>query len=229
MSDQGKQLTQTVGQDTAINLARNVAMRALEHLVGSPSGRNILDLACGDGNLSRWLSTYGAHVTSIDNSAESTEAAKLHEAAEPRRIDYITGDAGDLYMIDDSTFDDVICHLALDQFENIGPIVAEVSRVIKLGGRFIFSVGHPCFQWRLLEAGDSGNSYTMEGPGNGLSGEIWHRTISTYINSVAARGFTVRRVMEPSADDHDVAKDPALQVWKHIPVALVVEAIFPHL
>jgi len=233
LADQENQLTQAVGQDKAIMLARTVTMRAIEYLIGPPSGRSILDLACGDGKLSRWLTIHGAHVTSVDNSVESIEAARAHEAVEPCGINYIVGDADDLYMIDDSTFDDVICHLAMDRFENIGPIVAEVSRIIKLGGRFIFSVGHPCFQQRLLTGNESCcgdvHSYSIENQRNGLSGVIRHRTISSYINSVAARGFTVRRVIEPVADENDVANNPELEIWQHIPVALVVEAVFPHI
>lgn len=229
LSDQRKQLTQVVGQGSAVMLARKVTMRALEHLIGPPGGRSVLDLACGDGNLSRWLSVHGAHVTCVDNSTESIEAAKQHETAEPHGVNYIIGDADDLYMIDDSTFDDVICHLALDRFESLGPVVAEVSRIIKLGGRFIFSVGHPCFQQRLFEAEGFVRDYALEESKNGLSGAIRHRTISAYINSVAARGFTVRRVIEPSADDHDISKYPTLELWRHIPAALVVEAVFPHL
>lgn len=233
LADQKNQLTQVAGQDRAVMLARTVTIRALERLIGPPGGRSVLDLACGNGKLSRWLTVHGAHVTSVDNSVESIEAARAREAAEPRGINYIVGNADDLYMIDDSAFDDVICHLAMDRYENIGPIVAEVSRIIKLGGRFIFSVGHPCFQQRFFTDPENCcvdvQSYSIEGPRNGLSGEIRHRTISTYINAVAARGFTVRRVIEPAADEKDAANNPELERWQYMPVALVVEAVFPHI
>ena len=217
MTDFELQLAQAKGHDETVEaLSQIVALRAVERLVGPITGRSVLDLACG-----------------VDSSKEAISAAKRRESQEHHGIEYMTGDIEDLYMIEDSTFDDVICHLALDKIESLSAVIAEVSRIIKLGGRFIFSVGHPCFESSLLMAlkgdPDAEHMYFSEEMRHGFNGTVRHRTLATYINAVAARGFTVRRIMEPAAEEKDVTSRPDYYSWKHIPVALAVEAVFPHL
>lgn len=235
LTDFGERLKHAVGHEaTAEALAQVVTLRALEHLIGPVNGRNILDLACGDGTLSRWLAVRGATVTGVDSSPKAIETAKAREACEKFGINYFVADAEDLYMVDDSAFDDVICHFSLDTFESLGSIIAEISRIMRLGGRFIFSVDHPCFQLRTLSTtqqvpDENNHNYFAEKILQGGDGELRHRTLAAYINAVAARGFTVRRLIEPAAEEKDVADRPDFESWKKSPVALVVEAVFPHL
>ncbi len=234
MTDYEKLLTQAKGrEETADALAQVVALRAIERLIGSVSGRRILVLACGDGRLTRWLATHGALVTGVDNSKENIENIKRRESLEKLGITYMVSDPDDLYAIEDSSFDDIICHFALNQVESLGMVIAEVARTIKLGGRFIFSVGHPCFEHSLLMAShgldDESHHYFVEDLRVGFGGTVRHRTLATYINAVAARGFTVRRVVESAAEDRDVADRPEYLEWRNTPVALAVEAVFPHL
>ena len=232
MADHSDQLTDIADLGTtAEGLTQVVALRAVTHLLGPVKGRIILDLACGSGILSRWLALHGAHVTGIDISAEAIELARSREAQDPHGISYLVADAEDLYMIDDSAFEDVVCNLSLGRVENLSAVVAEVARVIRLGGRFIFSVQHPCFE-PILDASQGARvacDYFAEGPRAAPRGTIRHRTLATYINAVAARGFTVRRVMEPAADQRDISANPELSIWRRVPAALVVEAVFPHI
>lgn len=211
-------------------LVHVVSLRALTHLLGPVGGRKVLDMACGDGSLSRRLAIHGAEVTGVDSSVEYIELAKEMESREPRGISYLACEAEDLYDIDDAFFDDVVCNLSLGRMENVGAVVAEVSRIIKLGGRFIFSVVHPCFEQQLLETrrnGAGADNYFSEGMRDGLLGAVRHRTLSTYINAVAARGFTVRRLLEPAAAEKDIVNKPGFEDWRKLPVALVIEAVFP--
>lgn len=233
MSKQREQSTDSLGRNaTAEALAHLVALRAVTYLAGPVSGRTVLDLACGDGTLSRWLAVHGAYVTGVDSSVQSVEGAKTRDAHERHGISYLAGDPQDLYMIDDSAFDDVLCNLSLGRVQNLGAAVAEVARIIRFGGRFIFSVGHPCFEQQLLGGARKPpprHNYFAEDLRSGLFGPVRHRTLATYINAVAARGFTVRRVLEPSAEERDVSANPNFHAWRRAPIALVIEAVFPRL
>lgn len=182
--------------------------------------------------MSRWLASHGAHVTGIDADESNIEAARNVESHDPHGISFLVGDAEDLYMADDSAFDDVVCNLSLAQMPNLACIVAEIARIIRLGGRFIFTVAHPCFDLRLLAEGDAcplNQDYFLEDMREGLDGEIHHRTLASYINAVAARGFTVRRILEPCANEKDVAELPEFSAWCRTPIVLAVEAVFPRL
>jgi ubiquinone/menaquinone biosynthesis C-methylase UbiE len=213
-----------------IELERTVAVRALTHLAGAVGGKTVLDLACGEGSLARWLAMHGANVTAVDSSTEAIEIARKRELQDPHSVSFMIGDPEDLYMLEDSYYDEVLCNLSLSRIENLSAVVAEVARIMKLGGRFIFSVSHPCFDLRAhTEAiGPSATKdYFVEGVRSTTFGKVRHRTIATYINAVAARGFTVRRVLEPGANEHDVESNPQFAAWQHMPVALIVEAVFP--
>jgi 2-polyprenyl-3-methyl-5-hydroxy-6-metoxy-1,4-benzoquinol methylase len=212
-------------------IERAVTMRALTHLIGPVTGRDVLDLACGSGELARWLAAHGARVTAVDNSAESIESARNQEAREQHGIDYFVGDPDDLPFVDDSSFDDVVCNLSLERIDNMAAVVAEIARIIRLGGRFIFSVSHPCFDRRIFgpHEGCLANDYFAEGFHTGEHGTTRHRTLATYINAVAARGFTVRRVLEPGVEERDIQANPGADIQRNVPVALIVEAMFPRI
>ena len=219
------------------SLLDQLVVPAVFSILGHIAGHHILDLACGTGHLARRLAEHGAQITAIDISNEMLKVARSREVQEPRGIIYHFSDSSDLSMIEDTTFDEVVCHMALMDIENLPGTVAEVARVVQLGGRFIFSISHPCFVAAITddaEADPRGETvYYEEGPqfiAYPGGRQCWkvHRTLATYINAVAARGFTIRRVSEPRASDEAIAKNPGLERYRFCPVALIVEAVFPH-
>lgn len=215
-----------------LTLERTVAVRSMTHLLGTVTNRDVLDLACDDGSLSRWLASHGARVTAIDNSSEPFDTARVYEEQNPLGISYLEGDPEDLYMMDDSAFDDIVCNLSMGRIENMASVIAEIARIIKLGGRLIFSVPHPCFDLRAFgeeRQAPGTDNYFDEGVRTGVYGSVRHRTLANYINAVAARGFTVRRILEPGAEERDVMDNPGFEVWRRSPVVLVIEAVFPRI
>ncbi|MEM7583620.1 MAG: methyltransferase domain-containing protein [Acidobacteriota bacterium] len=54
--------------------------------------RRVLDLACGDGRIARWLATRGYQVTAIDASESILDAARAAE--NEREVEYLLGDMG---------------------------------------------------------------------------------------------------------------------------------------
>jgi ubiquinone/menaquinone biosynthesis C-methylase UbiE len=145
-------------------------------------------------------------------------------------------------MIEDTTFDEVVCHMSLMDIENLAGTITEAARVINMGGRFLFSIMHPCFcmpnlqSMKDLEEGSSERiTYFDEGSrllecleDDSRTGWRFHRTLTSYINAVAARGFTIRRISEPRPTEETVSKHPELEPYLYRPVALIVEAVFPH-
>lgn len=117
----------------------------LLHLVGEGSGVHLLDLACGNGYLSRRFARQGAIVTSVDANAALIERARVREAQEPLGIIYHVADVAHLAMLADGTFDLVVCNMALMDIENAVGAIQEVARVLRSKGRFVASLSHPCF------------------------------------------------------------------------------------
>src|SRR5262249_13179483 len=109
------------------------------------AGLRVLDLACGNGYLSRRFARRGATVTGVDANAPIIERARRREAREPLGISYQVGDAAHLGHLDDGAFDLVICNMALMDIGDAAGAFREVARVRRREGRLVASLCHPCF------------------------------------------------------------------------------------
>jgi len=115
-------------------------------LIGNVKGQAILDLACGEGYNTRILARRGVKVVGVDFSGKLIEFARKEEAKEKLGVRYFVLDAIDLKEFSDNYFDLVTCFMALQDIEDYEKAIAEVTRVLKNQGRFVFSIPHPCFE-----------------------------------------------------------------------------------
>lgn len=105
----------------------------LEWLDPKPD-ESILDLGCGDGQLTQRIVAAGARVAAIDASPEMIAAARS------RGIDAQEGSAESLPFADRS-FDAVFSNAVLHWVRGQDAMMDEVHRVLKPGGRFVAEMG----------------------------------------------------------------------------------------
>ena len=68
----------------------------LMRLIGDPTGKRVIDIACGDGFYTRMIRQGGAaKVTGVDLSEKMIGLARASEAQQQLGIDYIVGDGRD--------------------------------------------------------------------------------------------------------------------------------------
>lgn len=103
--------------------------------LGDLAGLALLDVACGTGHLARQAVTRGAHVTGVDFAPAIIGIAR--DVAPAARFE--VADARDLPFEDDC-FDAVTCNFGLLHVEHQERAMQEAARVLKPGGRFIFTV-----------------------------------------------------------------------------------------
>lgn len=101
------------------------------------TGKAVLDLGCAGGFMAETLVDKGAVVTGLDPAADAVEAARRHAAATGRTIRYDVGVGEDL-PYDTRAFDAVVCVDVLEHVSNLARVLAEVERVLKPGGLFLF-------------------------------------------------------------------------------------------
>jgi SAM-dependent methyltransferase len=103
---------------------------------GIPPGLG-LDLGCGDGILTDiLLGKIGSRrLVGVDPDPCEAAAARHYEF-----YDRIHSCGGDAIPESDSTFDFVISNSVLEHIPLLEPVIAEVSRVLKVGGKFFFTV-----------------------------------------------------------------------------------------
>jgi SAM-dependent methyltransferase len=204
-------------------------------LAGGVEGYRVLDLACGQGVVARRLAERGASVLGVDVSEKLLDLARRYERDEPRGIEYERGDARTLDAVPDGAFDGVVCNMSLMDIPDLDATLGTVSRVLRPGGWFVFSVVHPVCQTpgSPLWAREGGTvvgveirdyfaeGYWRRGNPEGVRGKLGahHRTLSTYVNGLARAGLFIERLLEPRATGEYADLAP---VHRHVPVALVV-------
>lgn len=97
-------------------------------------GEFILDLGCGDGQLTQRVAATGAHVLGVDASADMVAAAR------ERGVEAEQANAESL-PFHDATFDAVFSNAVLHWVRNQDAMLAQVHRVLKPGGRFVAEMG----------------------------------------------------------------------------------------
>jgi SAM-dependent methyltransferase len=204
-----------------------VAVNLLE-LMPELRGLGVLDVACGQGRLSRELARRGAHVVAVDISGALLSRAEEVESDEPLGIRYLHADVTSPDTLVGETFDGVACHFGLSDIDDLGGAIATVSRVLGRGGWFVLSILHPCFPGWGDDAPSSwptGRGYFAEGrwlaDNSGFRGRVGssHRTLSTYLNELVRHGLTVERVAEPRPVGEWLSAKPSEDL---VPVYLVV-------
>jgi len=208
----------------------------LERL-GDLRAQHVCDLGCGEGRIARLLAQHGASVVGIDRSASLIQAALRQEVRHPLGIRYAVDDAQVLATIPDSTFDGVVCGLALMDIPGLDATFRAVGRVLKPGAWFTFLITHPCFAapqagWRITPDGSvvwEIQRYFEEGfwrsdtAGN-LCARVgaYHRTLSTYLNALVSAGFIITGVVEPQPTDATRERNPGYSI---VPLLLLVQCI----
>lgn len=216
----------------------------LLRLVGDMAGSRLLDLACGNGYLSRRFARQGATVVGVDANAPLLERARAREAQEPLGITYHVGNAEHLPMLEDGTFDLVVCNMALMDIENAAGAIQEVARVLRPWGRFVASLSHPCFDkvdtsgwqieyiyplttiWRKIsryrEIAAADLPWELV-PGQTVMTRAYHRPLSWYFRALRAAALVVAALEEPEPTE-ELASSTQGPWIAEIPLHLVLEA-----
>ncbi|MEM1078040.1 MAG: bifunctional 2-polyprenyl-6-hydroxyphenol methylase/3-demethylubiquinol 3-O-methyltransferase UbiG [Pseudomonadota bacterium] len=100
-------------------------------------GQDVLDLGCAGGFMAEAIARKGARVTGIDPASKAIAAAQAHADAGDLQIRYDTG-VGEALPYEDASFDAVVCVDVLEHVEHLAQVIAEVSRVLRPGGMFLF-------------------------------------------------------------------------------------------
>ena len=105
----------------------------LAEIAGVRAGDRVVDVAAGSGTTARLLArTFGAEVVGIELSGATVERAR--SATDDARVQFLHGDAEAL-PLPDAAFDVVVSECSLCTFPDKPRAVAEMSRVLRPGGR----------------------------------------------------------------------------------------------
>jgi len=179
---------------------------AIDELAGA---RRVLDIGCGDGQISRIAVECGARVVGIDPTWNCVSVAARRGGGPA----FARAGAARLPFADGS-FDTALACLVFEHIDEVDEAIAEVARVLEPGGRFLFFLNHPILQtpgsvwvddhlvdppeqyWRLGPYLDEAE--TIEQVELGVWIRFVHRPLSRYVNALAANGLHIESMREPA-------------------------------
>ena len=176
-------------------------------LLGDVRGKRILELGAGAAAGARWLDGQGAQAVALDLSAGMLRHAREAERRTGVRVPLVQADALALPFAN-GVFD-VVCTAfgAIPFVADSAAAMREVARVLRPGGRWVFSVTHP-MRWIFWDEPDetglvARNSYFDRTPyvetdddGN-VSYLEQHRTLGDRVRELVAAGFVLTDLIEP--------------------------------
>lgn len=198
--------------------------------------KSVLDLGCGYGWHCIYAAEQGAkNIVGIDISEKMLEIAK--EKTEHKNIEYLCSAIEDADFPEES-FDVVISSLAFHYIENFENAVKKIKQFLKNKGEFVFSVEHPVFtsqgsqDWFYDENGNilhfPVDNYFLEGKRDavflGESVVKYHKTLTTYLNTLLENGFVITAIKEPCPSESFIKKDMNMKNELRRPMMLLVSA-----
>ncbi len=168
-------------------------------LIPDVLGKHVLDAACGSGKYAEILLERGATITGFDISPRMITLAKernhgngnffVHDLSMPMK------------MLEDESFDTVVCALAMHYLEDWNLTIQEFCRVLKPNGAFVLSIEHPFFEHLYFKS----KKYfeiepvkaTWSGFGKRIKMHSFRRPLMECIKPITDNGFYIDQLVEP--------------------------------
>ena len=130
-----------------------VRIEWLRRQCGPLRGMRVADVGCGGGLLSEALARDGADVVGIDLAGPALEVARAHAAEAGLAIDYRELSAEALADVEPGRFDAVACMELLEHVPDPAGVVGACARLLRPGGRVIWSTINRTARAGLLAIG----------------------------------------------------------------------------
>jgi SAM-dependent methyltransferase len=102
-----------------------------------PDTGHILDVGCGSGGISAFLSREtGARVTGVDTNETAVAAARERGA---ERCEFHIADASARLLFDDGSFDAVFCNESIHHLADRDSVLRDWARLLRPGGRVVYT------------------------------------------------------------------------------------------
>ncbi len=214
-ADEYTEHVRSKGQSVYHSLYEKPAMRAL---LPDLDGKQVLSIGCGPGEDAAHLQSAGAAKSvGIDISEQLIVRARAaHPACEFHVMDM------EQLAFTDASFDVAYASLALHYLEDWSQVFTEVYRVLRPGGSFLFSCGHPTFtamaitedtaerRARMLGVvkhpttktrdivGDYFRRRIDDTGGEQMDVTTWHKPLTEIAAEATGAGFVITALVEPT-------------------------------
>lgn len=176
-------------------------------LLGDVAGKRVLEVGCGAAQCSRWLVRAGAGPVGLDLSFRQLQHSRGLDEATGNVVPVVCATATAL-PFRDASFDVAFSAFGALQFvADADHALAELARVLRPAGRFVFSVTHP-IRWSMPDdPGPDGlviaasyfdrTPYVEVDDAGAVRYVEHHRTLGDWVRVLAGSGFRISDLREP--------------------------------
>lgn len=173
--------------DADTNLTRDLDQKLTRETLTNLHFSSILEIGCGTGKNTSFLSQIGQSVQAVDFSQGMIEKAR--EKVQAENVKFSIMDITKKWRFEDDSFDLVVCNLVLEHIEDISFVFSEVSRVLESKGRFFINELHPFRQYE-------GKKARYQKNGEEIEVDAFVHNISDFLKIAIANGFALVKLNE---------------------------------
>lgn len=190
--------------------------------------KDAVDIGCGEGRFCRMLAAEGIRIVGIDPTADLIHAARERDPQGDYRIE-----PAEALSLADASVDLAAAYLSLIDIADLPLALAEVHRVLRLGGAFLianlqsFNTAAVPLGWTREPDGSRRfciDQYLQERivqtAWRGIDVHNWHRPMHVYLQGLLDAGFDLVHFDEPAP--HGVEDDKAHR-YRRVPNFLLME------
>jgi SAM-dependent methyltransferase len=217
-----------------IKYGKHEPLESQLNLLGNLQGKRVLDLGCGAGGNCLAFARAGAEVAGVDFSTNQIEKARSLCAG----LDSVRFHVSDLLQFTESqpesSYDVVFSSFVLLYIDRLESLFAQIRRILRPGGVFVFSTKHRLGEIAIVEAGrvviresyfETGRyEWTWTNESEKVPLVSYSRTPGQTVAALSDAGFIIERLIEPEpvAEDSALTEDeltlgamlPTAMIWK---------------
>ncbi len=179
--------------DTNLNKTRDLEGIAIRAVLNDLRFDHCLEIGCGTGKNTVWLSEKAKHILSVDLSEEMLLLAK--QKNQDKNVEFLLADINNAWTFTTDTFDLVSFSLVLEHIEKLDHVFAEASRLLNQNGHLYLGELHPFKQY-------SGSKARFETDERLQIVDCFNHHISDFIRIANKNGLTLKSLREFFDDDN---------------------------
>ena len=173
--------------DSSDNKTRDLEKIAAVQTLKNYDYNVVVELGCGTGKNTDWISKKAKKLIAIDFSDEML--LRANEKIKSDNVTFIKADLTQEWKIEDDLADLITCSLVLEHIYDLRFIFSQAFKKLKSGGRFYVCELHPFKQYK-------GTKARYETEGGTVELEVFIHHVSDFTHAALSNGFRVLELKE---------------------------------
>ena len=174
--------------DSMLNKTRDLDQEVTQQILENYDFKQVLELGCGTGKNTQWLSKKAEYLVGFDFSQEMLLIAKSKDYPQTE-VHFKTQDLTEDWHVNDESFDLITASLVLEHIPDLKHVFFQASEKLMDGGYFFISELHPFKQYL-------GKKAKYEKDGEWINLEVFQHHISDFTKAATKNNFQLIEMNE---------------------------------